>query len=148
MVQAWDLAPSIGGPTWSISTELAAYLTFPALVAVTLSSRASLAWISAAAAMLTLVALVRLDTATLNQVFSGIPSRSGPLDIFGTNTAFPLLRCFAGFVLGLLAYRMHRSPKVTSLLELHHAGDVAALIVVALLAIHGTDVLLEVAFVA
>ena len=146
LVQAWGLAPSIGGPTWSISTEFAAYLAFPALVAVVLVGRAYAAILAAITALLILLVLTQLDTANLNQVYDGIPSRSGPLDIAGTYTVFPLLRCLAGFVLGLVAFRVFRDHAGLRIITARRSGDLAAFIVLLLLLFRSSDIGLEVAF--
>lgn len=147
MVQAWGFADSIGGPTWSISTEFAAYLLFPGLVAAVLLGSSRRCWFAACLAVITLVALSQLDSATLNQVDDGgVVSRSGPLDIFGTGTPFPVLRCFAGFVLGLAAFRLQGEPTFRNVLAWRHSGDVVALIVVVLWALQGSDVALVLTF--
>jgi peptidoglycan/LPS O-acetylase OafA/YrhL len=147
MVQAWGFADSIGGPTWSISTEFAAYLAFPILVTLVLLGRRYRCWLAIAAALVTLSTLSGLNPVVLNQVSDGLASRSGPLDIFGTGTLYPLLRCFAGFVLGLAAFRLSKECVLQQIFDWRHTGDVAALIVVGLWGVRGTDVALEIAFV-
>ncbi len=148
MVQAWGFGDSIGGPTWSISTEFAAYLVFPVLVWLVLcgtSSRCLLAMVVSTGA---LILLASTDAATLNQVTDGVASRSGPLDIFGAGTPAPLVRCLAGFVLGLAAFRLARLYAIRLGFDRSHVADAAALIVLLLWAGRGTDVTLELAFVA
>jgi len=105
MMQSWGITRSINGPSWSISTEWAAYLAFPILVGVALFSRAGTALVATlgvAALMLGTVGLTTLDGAY----------HSGPLDAYDGTTIQPLLRCFGGFVLGLLTYRLTRLPRV------------------------------------
>jgi peptidoglycan/LPS O-acetylase OafA/YrhL len=148
MVQAWGFAPSIGGPTWSISTEFAAYLAFPALVAIVLARSASVGLAIGVVMAVLLMALARLDSQTLHQIADGIPSRSGPLDIFGTGTVYPLLRCAAGFVLGLVAFRLSSECLARRFIGWTHAGDLSAMLVLGLWAVRGTDVVLELAFLA
>ncbi len=145
MVQAWGLAPSIGGPTWSISTEFAAYVLFPMLVWLVLAGPAVRAWGAAGTAIAVIGWLSVLDAATLHQVYDGVASRSGPLDIFGSGTPFPLLRCFGGFVLGLSAFRIWAArPSMAR----GWWGDGAALMVVALLFFRDADVALDIGFAA
>jgi peptidoglycan/LPS O-acetylase OafA/YrhL len=54
---------------------------------------------------------------------------SGPLDAYDGTTAQPLLRCFGGFVLGLLTYRLAQSRRVLS----WAAHDVTLALVIILL---------------
>lgn len=145
LVQAWGLADSIGGPAWSISTEFAAYVAFPALLFLT-AARGSAA--AAAAACLAVLAFIAgQDAAVLHQVQAGEVFRRGPLDVFGAATPFPLLRCIAGFTLGLAAFRLAQAPVLARWAAAPAAGDAAALAVVALMLLPGTDVLLVAAFV-
>jgi len=146
MIQAWGLDDSIGGPTWSISTELAAYLLFPLLVSLVFTGGNRKLWLVIVAAAASLTVLSALDAPALHQVFAGIPSRSGPLDIFGAGTIYPLARCLAGFILGLSAFRLLDDPHFAKFLSRSHVADVAGFVVVALWSIHGSDVLLELAF--
>jgi peptidoglycan/LPS O-acetylase OafA/YrhL len=98
MVQSWGVGKSIDGTAWSLSAEWAAYLAFPILAGLALFGRgrtaALLALISAAAAVLTVV-FTNLDGEI----------HRGPLDAYDGATCEPLLRCLAGFLMGLLAYR-------------------------------------------
>src|SRR5579872_2123193 len=108
MVQSWGLGQSIDGVAWSLSTEWAAYLAFPLLVAVALfgPSRAALAAaLGAIAVVVGTVALTTHDGAY----------HSGPLDAYDGATLEPLLRCFGGFVLGLVTYRLSRSPRAVAI---------------------------------
>lgn len=136
MIQAWGFAGSIAGTTWSISTELAAYLLFPVIAMLMLrGSGARLAAMMAlAAAVLVGVSLVSTEAA--GQTYDGGPLRNGPLDLFGAGTIFPLARCLAGFCLGVGAFR----AEVTIGLRLGWMADVFALAVVGLLCVAGSDV--------
>lgn len=93
MVQSWGWGTEpIAGNSWSVSTEVAAYLLYP-LIALIAFSR--WAWVQGIAA----VALLAMVAA------SGLGS-SGPLDVNDSDTVLTLLRCLAGFSLGVLAYRV------------------------------------------
>jgi peptidoglycan/LPS O-acetylase OafA/YrhL len=143
MVQAWGFADSIGGPTWSISTEFAAYLLFPVLVAAVLEGSRFRCWVAACLAMIALVALSGLGPTALNQVDSGgAVSRSGPLDIFGAGTPYPLLRCLAGFILGLAAFRLQRESVFRRLFGWRRSGDIVAAAAIVLWGTSGSDVAL------
>ncbi len=147
MTETWGVADSFGGPTWSISTEFAAYLAFPVLVAVTISGRRGVAWLAAAAAVALLAFVAsRSDIQVLERTVNSRPSRNGPLDVFAT-TPFPLLRCLAGFTIGLLTFRAARHRISLRCFGTRHAGDAASAAVLALMFLPGTDVLVVVASV-
>jgi peptidoglycan/LPS O-acetylase OafA/YrhL len=122
MVQSWGVGKSIDGTAWSLSAEWAAYLAFPILAGLALFGRgctaALLAMISAAAAVLTAV-FTTLDGEI----------HRGPLDAYDGATCEPLLRCFAGFLMGLLAYRFVASNQRLA----GPSGDVACGLTLALL---------------
>jgi peptidoglycan/LPS O-acetylase OafA/YrhL len=101
LVQAWGLTTSIVGTAWSISTEVAVYLLFPLLAAVTLFQgwRPALAAGIAAAALIGAVAILNAHDGAYH---------SGPLDAYDGTKWAPLLRCLGGFILGLLAFRLGR----------------------------------------
>jgi peptidoglycan/LPS O-acetylase OafA/YrhL len=105
---------SIDGTAWSLSAEWALYLAFPILAGLALFARGStaalLVMISAAAAGLT-VCFTRLDGEV----------HRGPLDAYDGATWEPLLRCLAGFLIGLLSYRFVASQRASGWLS----GDVA-----------------------
>ncbi|MHA6766849.1 acyltransferase family protein [Sphingobium ummariense] len=92
MVQSWGWGTQpIAGNSWSVSTEVAAYLLYP-LIAALAFSRWAWAQLALAVGVLVLVAA------------SG-RGASGPLDVNDSDTVLTLLRCLAGFSLGVIAYR-------------------------------------------
>jgi peptidoglycan/LPS O-acetylase OafA/YrhL len=92
LVQGLGFVKNFNGPTWSISTEFVAYLTFPAILAFVF---ARAAWIRLAAAA--------VPVAALWAVSYRLPHFNlGLLDY-----RLELLRTFAGFTLGLVAYRAY-----------------------------------------
>ena len=107
MVQSWGLGKSIDGVAWSLSTEWAAYLLFPLLVAVALFGRPRAALAAALAAALVLGATVTLT-------MRDGAYHSGPLDAYDGATLEPLLRCLGGFVLGLVTFRLAQSPRAVA----------------------------------
>ncbi len=94
---AWSIVP----PAWSISTEMGAYLLFPFLVALTLRSRAAVAAAAASAAGLWIVFLA-----------SRLRGNWGPLDLHETADLYPLSRCLAGFVIGMVVWRVSHDPRL------------------------------------
>ena len=104
MVQGWGFAESILLPAWSISTEFGAYFLFPLLAVLVLYRSGKLA---ALVAVLCVVVLMMLPYAPLPQE---LEYHRGPLDITWAHTIWPLLRCLAGFTLGLAAFRAWEQP--------------------------------------
>lgn len=114
MIHAWGFGSSIGGPTWSISTEWAAYLLFPLLAWLALfrgKRTASLLGL-AAAALLAYVA---------TQPETGQTVRNGQFDIYHCLDGMAVFRCLGGFTIGLLAYRLRQTAWLMRLLQ-HEAA--------------------------
>ncbi len=109
MLQAWGVSAEINSPAWSISTELLAYLLFPLLVPVVLHSRHG-----AVAGLLFTVAALALCVALALPIG---PVRRGPLDIYFNYSVLPVLRCLAGFVLGMVAWRAGQMPGLRQLMD-------------------------------
>jgi peptidoglycan/LPS O-acetylase OafA/YrhL len=147
LIQAWGFANSIGGTSWSISTEFAAYLLFPVLLLVILVGRWTWTLIATVVAVTALALIATRTPADLHQIFEGTPIRNGPLDVFGTGTIYPLLRCLAGFTLGLLAFRIAQIPLAQRLASKRFTGDLVLAVVAVLMAIPKSDVFLVVLFV-
>lgn len=137
-----DLGRSLNGPSWSISTELGAYLLFPWL-AIALVHRP---WrIAAAACVLALGSLAGI--ALLPAGWAGAARQHGPLDLSWGDTLWPLLRCLAGFSLGLVTYRVSRAPSVgAGRSGWGDAGVIGALLLLWL--VPGSDVLIVMVFPA
>ena len=127
MVQAWGVSGSMNVPSWSVSTEFAAYLLFPLLAAAVLhGGRAgALAGLCAAAGLLGLA--VALGSARAAE-------RIGPLDIANNWSLLPLLRCLGGFTMGMVAYRASRVPRVAALLRRPRVATAACMALLAALA--------------
>jgi peptidoglycan/LPS O-acetylase OafA/YrhL len=126
MVQAWGIGPSIDGTTWSLSTEWAAYLLFPPLVALVLFSRR----LTAAAVGLALAALA---AGTVTMTAADGAYHSGPLDAYDGATLAPILRCLTGFTLGLLTFRATRLQWLVD--GVTHDGRLGAVLVLLLVII-------------
>ncbi|NWK94823.1 acyltransferase [Sphingobium lactosutens] len=93
MIQSWGWGTEpIAGNSWSVSTEVAAYLAYP-LIAFLAFSR--IAWLQGAAAVVALALVAGLGHGS-----------SGPLDVNDSDSVLTLLRCLAGFSIGVLAYRV------------------------------------------
>ncbi len=134
LTQAWGLAGSLDGPAWSISTELAAYVVFPLLLAAVLfGGRASLA----ASMVVAFLGLLAVANAPTPASYPWV--RQGPLDVSWVAPPWAVLRCCAEFTIGLGAYRAatRKWPVARTL-----AFSVSAyLLVIAALFVRGSDLL-------
>ena len=147
LIQAWGIADSIDVPAWSISTELAAYLLFPLLVRIVLVGHPARCWAAVAAAAMVLILVATRTAAELHQVIGGTVFRGGPLDASRFSTLYPLLRCFAGFTLGLSAFRLAQAAPVRRVLAARSVGDIGLIALLALIIAPGSDVVLVLLFV-
>ena len=145
LVQAWGLGVGISvcGAAWSISTEFAAYLVFPLLSRASARGRAACVMLGIVASLL-LVLVATRPSAVLWEA-SPASGRNGPLDVFIGATIFPLLRCFGGFTLGVLAFVAWPS-RAAAPLRATGAADLVLVIVLALLARTDADVLIVLCF--
>ena len=84
--------PNFNGPSWSISTEMVAYLLFPVLVGGVFSRSRTSTAITGCAALLFLVLLA---------------SRRPRLELGYEGAPESLIRCITEFLLGMLAYRAY-----------------------------------------
>lgn len=115
MVQGWGISGSINVPSWSISTEFAAYLLFPLLAALVL--RPGRAPLPTAPLLIALVLAIGLLLAAVALAAERTIGRQGPLDIYDNWSLLPLMRCVGGFIIGMVAYRASRTAVIGALLS-------------------------------
>lgn len=128
LIQAWGFGfTTVAGIAWSLSTEFGAYLVFPFLTRIVNRAR-PLAAAMLGAACLGAIALV---------AFSGL-GVVGPMDVVATDSVLPLVRCIAGFGLGMVCYRLYAERVLAGVLSSSWAvvGLLLALIVGASLGAH------------
>ncbi|MCO5398542.1 acyltransferase family protein [Ralstonia soli] len=145
MIQSWGIAPSIVSSAWSISTEWAAYLLFPLLVSILLYSRKSYVIAGSIASLASIVTLSLVDPSL---VLGSQRERNGPLDLCAFDSIGPMVRCIAGFSLGLLAYRIRSIARVREILGCTPMSTTIGITVVALLCIPLSDTALAMLFPA
>lgn len=143
MIQAWGITNSLLGPAWSISVEWAVYLLFPALVLLILRGGHWRTVVAIAACVGVLGLLCSSDTWWM---LGGQTSRHGPLDLYMGDSVGPLLRCVAGFSLGLAAYRLKDIRWIRKLGSSSPCQLAAAAVLVLLLQQYGNDVALALMF--
>ena len=118
------LLPGLGfganfnGPSWSISTEVVAYLLFPVLVACVFSRSRLVTGASAFAALVFLV-LLASQTPRLELSYDGSPES--------------LVRCLTEFSLGMLAYRAYAAGRLPVLATDGAAFGLVAACIISLL---------------
>ena len=100
----------------------------------------------ALASLALLLAIGGLSTQQVYEVYDGVSGRNGPLDIFSTDTPYPLLRCLAGFALGVVSYRLSHVSWLSWTRRIAYSGDVIMAAVLLCLLIPNTDVLVVLEF--
>lgn len=128
-------AGTIDSPAWSLSTEWVAYLVFPLLSLVILGGAVRRAWWAVAAALLGL-AIVCIYNGVLWGGFG-----DGPLGVFESKTLYPVLRCLAGFGLGMAVYRLSSEPVAEKFAARPIYADLLGLGLIALLFVRPADLL-------
>ena len=101
LLQGLGIGTNLNGPSWSISTEFAAYAMFPLFV-VLVFGRRRVAWCTVLASTVSLCALAT-SRPRLGIGFESLPGS--------------LVRCIAEFLLGMAAYRLSRQPAIMALLK-------------------------------
>jgi peptidoglycan/LPS O-acetylase OafA/YrhL len=95
MVQAWGFGFSyVAGTTWSLSTELFAYIIFPFVVSFAVFARPAYA-----------LGVFALSVVLLLIVVTSHQGVGGSMNVVASSSIMPVLRCLAGFFLGLICYR-------------------------------------------
>lgn len=133
LIQGWGLGTSYVQPSWSVSTEIAAYLLFPVLALLTLFQSRKVT-IFVAILFLVLPALVAL-------VFVG--EKSGlQMNLWNGETFGPMTRCITEFTIGLLCYRFYQWQIGTALMNKKWVGFSLMLAILVLLTFKNSDLLI------
>jgi peptidoglycan/LPS O-acetylase OafA/YrhL len=106
MIQSWSLAPSLDGPSWSISAEFAAYLVFPVALWLAYDPTRWRARLTLFISILSIAILCWLPS-----VFVHRPVPESLLDLHKASGGWPVYRCFAEFFLGIFTARIHANQK-------------------------------------
>ena len=133
LVQGWGVSGEINAPAWSVSTEVLAYLLFPLLAGPVLRWR----W-GAALGVMTAAALLAACLALAPPLG---PARRGMLDIHMNYSVLPAMRCMAGFLLGMLAWRAGGVPAVARRASRPWTGPVVLLLALGLMLSRANDLL-------
>ncbi len=146
LIQAWGIGASFNPAAWSISTEWAAYLLFPVLAAVFLRTSPRVGLMLGLASIILLACLSLVPDSLRGSNAASLGKTIGPLNISDGGTPWPLLRYLIEFGLGLLTWRLTQWPLFAQAARTV-APTMAIIAVIGLLAVHGSDVLLVVAFI-
>lgn len=133
LVQGWGVSGEINAPAWSVSTEVLAYLVFPLLAGAVLRWRWGAVLGVAAAAALLAGCLVLAPPVG--------PARRGMLDIHMNYSVLPAMRCLAGFLLGMVAWRAGQVASVVRLASRPWMGAGVFLLVLELMFARADDLL-------
>ena len=133
LVQGWGVSGEINAPAWSVSTEVLAYLLFPLLAGAVLRWR----W----GAVLGVAAAAALLAGCLALAPPVGPARRGLLDIHMNYSVLPAMRCVAGFLLGMVAWRAGRAPAVARVACRPWTGAGVFLVVLGLMCAGADDLL-------
>ncbi len=117
--------------SWSVSAEMVAYLLFPILVFLSVFCRPVIgaAVFCVAAGVLLLVAQ------------SGLGVR-GALDVVDGSSVYPILRCLAGFTIGLLLFRISELPVLRLLMASEHLCALTIFAFIGAWVLHAPDLVL------
>ena len=96
MLQGLGIGRNLNAPSWSISTEFAAYLLFPLLIWLMFGGRR---WVA--------ITATAVSAATL----TGLAMQFPRLGLAADGTGGQLIRCFTEFVMGMGAYILYESRK-------------------------------------
>ena len=114
MTQAWGWSTEINTPAWSVSTEFLAYLLFPLLALMVLRGRMGVAvGLGCVVAALAVCAGLAPPIGAM---------RRGWLDIYYNYSLLPVLRCLAGFILGMVTWRVGQAGRVRRAFSNEWAG--------------------------
>ncbi len=132
LTHVWGFANSVVPPSWSISTEWAAYLLFPVgvFIGLRLPRRWSLLGLVVSFGVLAVIAYGPTWIAQTE-----LHRRHGPLDIASSYAVGTTLRCLASFYIGLVAYRFRDAIP-------SRGAGVFFLLMIGLLCVKGSDLAL------
>jgi peptidoglycan/LPS O-acetylase OafA/YrhL len=108
MLQSWSLAPSLDGPSWSISAEWAAYLFFPIALWLGHNPTGRRARFAVVFSIISIAVMCWLPTAVVHR-----PNAESLLDLHDPRGGWPVFRCLAEFFLGIFTARLYATQQTS-----------------------------------
>ena len=147
MIQGWGIARSINIPLWSVSTEFVAYLAFPFLfLFASRSQRFNLPLlIGASLVLIGACAYINIHDPERDLVIHALygTHQNGVLDLYAPYSVLPIMRCLAGFALGVVVWHLsRRSPSIRQVASSNSVGIACATIILALVALNANDLII------
>ncbi len=134
MLQSLLHVPSLDTPAWSVSAEWVANLLFPILALLCL--RRSWLWV----AILGVISYVTLPVLVHLPALMNEPKRAGLLDIWNYSTVYPVIRCIADFILGIIVLRVSQLTWVRQLISFNWIAPVLLFVIIVLMCIKQADI--------
>lgn len=144
LIQNWGLASPYIGPSWSVSVELATYLTFPFLCMSIFNRGELFTLLAIVTSVLILAVLAYSKELSIDWLQHGY---SGRMDVASHDNVGPVLRCMAGFTLGVASLKLfHYMQKSFSVVQANITTIIISFAIIASLSTSGLDVLTIVLF--
>ncbi len=133
MLQSVIHVPSLDTPAWSVSAEWVANLFFPFFAFLCLRRSWFLVGLITIISFVTLPVLVHLP-ALIDE-----PKRAGLLDIWNYGTVYPVVRCVADFVLGIVVFRVSQVSWVKQWISSNWIAPVLVVLILVFMSIQQAD---------
>lgn len=137
LIQAWGFSKSYMGTTWSISSEMLAYVLFPILISLSLFKGRTIATLSFVASFITLLTLYM-------NWFDFYPNKIGSLSFSHGGYFSAILRCISEFTLGILAYRLFSIDDIRKKIQNAYVQISVITVICGLLFLYYTDLIIAI----
>ena len=134
MLQSVLHVPTLDTPGWSVSAEWIASLLFPFFALLFLRRSWMWAILGAVIGLITLPVLVHLPA------LAHEPKRAGLMDLWNYETIYPVVRCIAEFILGVITFRVSQLAWVKQLISHDWIAPVLFFLILVLMAMRQADV--------
>lgn len=140
MLQSLFHIPSLDAPGWSVSAEWIANLLFPFFIIVLF--RLSRLWLG----LVTIAIFCGLIILTSLPILAHAPKRSGLLDIWNYTTVYPVVRCVADFILGIIVFQASKFKWIEYLTALKLFSPILGCIIIVSMFFNKADIFIVLLF--